>query len=115
MRSSIILYLFEPRGRWICGVIALIMGLVRLFNLPATPVNIMPGQLYAIWFIAVAIGLFLTSNRPWGKWGRVISALSAAPFIALGMDVIGYSITSGAVPMILAYRLAWEALRCQIG
>ena len=107
--------IIEPGGRWICGVSALVIGLVRLLSLPAQPVSLMAGPAYAGWFLLAAVGLLLTAERPWSKRARLVAAMAAAPFIALGLDVIGRSVTSGVIPLLLAYRLAWEALRCRIG
>lgn len=107
--------IIEPGGRWICGVAALAIGLVRALTLPALGGNLLPNSVYAGWFLLAAVGLLLTAERPWSKRARLVAALAAAPFIALGLDVIGRSVTSGVIPLLLAYRLAWEALRCRIG
>ena len=105
----------EPGGRWICGVSALVIGLVRALTLPSLGGNLLPNSVYAVWFLAAAIGLLLTAGRPWGKRARVAAAVAAGAYVALGADVIGSSLTSGLIPWILAYRMAWEALRCRIG
>ena len=107
--------IIEPGGRWICGVSALVIGVVRLLSLPAQPVSLMAGSAYAGWVLLAAVGLLLTAERPWSTRARLVAAMAAAPFIALGLDVIGQSVTSGVIPLLLAYRLAWEALRCRIG
>lgn len=106
--------IIEPGGRWICGVAALAIGLVRALTLPALGGNLLPNSVYAVWFLAAAIGLLVTAERPWSKRARVVAAVAAGAFVALGAEVIGRSLTSGLIPWILAYRLAWEALRCRL-
>lgn len=99
-----------PTGRWICAVAALVIGVTRLVQGRAF-LDFFPVSIYVVWLLFSGIGLLTTSQQPYSYGARVIAAIAAGGFIALGIDALGASVASGLLAFVFAWRMAWEATR----
>lgn len=111
-RVSMVWRLVQPDGRWMCGVASLVISVVRLLTATTLAGNLVTDGVYGVWFGLASLGLLFTAERPWQKRSRFVAAFAAGAFVMLAVDVIARSVTSGLIPIIFAYRLAWESLRC---
>lgn len=99
-----------PRGRWVCAMAALTIGIVRITGLPSYQAAVLNDQVYGLWFAVAGALLLLTMRRPWSLIGRLVAGLAAGAFAMLGVDVVAKSITSGVIPWLLAYHLTVTAV-----
>ena len=111
-RARIIWRLIQPDGRWMCGVAAMVIAVVRLLAATSLSGNLVNDGAYGAWFGLASLGLLVTAERPWHVSARIVAAVAAGAFVMLAVDVVARSVTSGLIPIICAYRLAWESLRC---